>query len=102
MSEASIRVIDYCASFCRNPQHNQNAAHRITKDVRRSLLVDSRRQAEKVAEEIGSCLELLMGNPDLIGAYAVPKRWYRHASVRAPNPSWADIANVTGDYSVMY
>ena len=64
--------------------------------------MDSRRQAENVAEEIGSFLKLLMGNPDLIGVYAVPKRWYLHASARAPNPSWADIANVTGDYSVMY
>ena len=43
-----------------------------------------------------------MGRPDLIGAYSVIKMWYHHASKRAPNPSWSDMAKVTRDYAAMY
>ena len=59
--------------------------------------MDYIRQAEKATEDIGSCLELAMGNTDLRGAYAALKRWYQHASARAPNPSRADMSRVTGD-----
>ena len=58
--------------------------------------------AEKAAEEIAACLEPDTGNLDLRGAYAVLKSWYRHASVRAPNPLRVDMDKVTGDYVAMY
>ena len=32
-----------------------------------SLVVDSSKQVERAAEEIGTCLELTLGNPDLGG-----------------------------------
>ena len=41
---------------------------------------------KKAAEEIGSLLKPTTGSLELRGAYAVFKGWYRHASVRAPNP----------------
>ena len=40
--------------------------------------------------------------PDLRGACAVLKRWFRHKSVRSPNPSWEDVVKVTGDYEELY
>ena len=39
----------------------------------------------------------MMGGPDLKREYMVLKRWYHHASVRAPNPSRADMVKVTVD-----
>ena len=62
----------------------------------------SRRRAEKAAEEIGACLEPATGSPELRGAYAVLKKWYRHTSTRAPNPSRADITKVTGYYAALH
>ena len=74
----------------------------LTKSVRSFLLVDSRRQAEKAAEDIDACLEPATGNPELRGAHAFLKRWYRHASARAPNPSQADMDKVTENYAALY
>ena len=74
----------------------------LTKYVWRSLLVESRRRAERVAEDIGACLEPMPGNLDLWGAYTVLKWWYRHASARAPNPSREDMEKVVGDYAALY
>ena len=67
-----------------------------------SLVVDSSKQVERAAEEIGTCLELTLGNPDLGGGYTVLKRWYRHASVRAPKSSRKDMSKVMGDYAALY
>ena len=72
------------------------------KYVWRSLLVDSRWKLGKATEEIGACMETATGKPDLRGAYTFQKRWYHHASARAPNPSWEDMAKVTGDYIELY
>ena len=74
----------------------------LTNAVRRSLLVDSRQQVQRSAEEIGACLELATGNPDIRGTYTVLKRWYLHASAREPNPSRLDMAKVTGYYATLY
>ena len=74
----------------------------LTKSVRSFLLVESRRQAEKATEGVGACLEPATGNPELRGAHVVLKRWYRHASVRAPNPSQADMDKVTEGYAALY
>ena len=102
MSETSTRLIDERTAHQCNPQHNRNMERKLTKVIWRPLLVDCRRQAEKATEDIVACLEPAMGNPDLRETYAVLKRWYLHASTRAPNPSQADMANVTGDYDEMY
>ena len=64
--------------------------------------MDYRRQTEKDAEGIGACLEPTMGSPDLRGAYAVLKRWYRHTSVRSSKTFRTDMSKVTGDYAVLY
>ena len=64
--------------------------------------MNSRWKTEKAAEETGSFLELRIGSPDLIGVYAVLKRWYLHMSARAPNHSEADMVMVTGVYSKLY
>ena len=36
------------------------------------------------------------------GAYAILKRWYRHASAWTPNPSWTDMEMVRGDFHNLY
>ena len=102
MSETSSWLIDNRTALRLNPGHNRNMAHKITKYVLRSLLVESRRITEKAAEEISTCLEPETVNPDVRGAYTVLKSWYHHASTRAPKPSWADTDNVTGDYAALY
>ena len=102
MSKTSVRLIDGRAALRCNIQHNRNVVRTLTKVVWRYLLLDSRRQAEKATDYIGACLEPVTGNPDPIGTYAAPKRWYRHASMRALNPSRADMAKVTGDYAALY
>ena len=84
------------ASLLRNTQHIRNMASKLNKAVRRSLLVDSKRQAEKAAEVTGVFLEPKTVTTDLRGAYAVLNRWYRHAFARAPNPLRADMAKITG------
>ena len=90
-------------SILYNTRHDRNVARTLTKDVQRSLLVDSRKRAERAAEDIGSCLELVLGTPQYPKrAYTSLKRWYRHASTRAPNPSREDMAKATGDYDKLY
>ena len=74
---------------------------KLTKAVQRSLLVDTRWRAKKAVEEIGTCLELAMGNPDLKGTYVVLKSWYRHAYKKRPTPSWADMTKVTWDCAAL-
>ena len=64
--------------------------------------MDSSREAERASEEIGACLEPTPGNPDLRRGYTLLKRWYRHESVRDPNPSRADIENFMGEYATLY
>ena len=61
------------AALHRNPQHISNVARKLTKTVRRSLLVDSRCKEEKDTEDIGACLEPSTGYPDLRGSYTVLK-----------------------------
>ena len=68
-------MVDNTASLRCNYRHNWNVARTLTKSVQRSLLVDSRRRAERTAEEIGTCLELMSGNLDLWGTYTVLKQW---------------------------
>ena len=55
-----------------------------------------------MAADIGACLEPEMVDTELRGAYAVLKHWYRHASARVTNPSQADLAKVTKDYTTVY
>ena len=74
MSETLIQIIDEHTTLCHNSNHNRSVAHPHTKFVRRYLLVDSRRQAERAAEEIGACLGTASVNLDPRGAYTVPKR----------------------------
>ena len=66
----------------------------ITRAVRWSLMADSQRRAEEAAPEIGACLETSMGGVDPCRACTILKWWYRHASARAPNPSWMDMEKV--------
>ena len=65
-------------------------------------MVDSREQAEEAATEIRSFLYLSTGGSDPCGAYTILKCWYRHASVRAPNPSQKDMEKVRGDFQTLY
>ena len=71
-------------------------ASTLTKSVRKFLLVDSRRQADRDAEEIGACLEPTLGTLELWGAYTVLKWWYHYASARATSHLWVDMAKFTG------
>ena len=74
MSETLKFLIDEHAALRRNPRHNTNVARMLTTSIQRSLLVGSRRQAEKATEDIGTCLEPATGSPDLRGEYTVIKR----------------------------
>ena len=99
MLKSSLRMIDKLAYLFRNPRHNRNVSRKMTKSVRRYLLVESRWKTEKAAEDIGTYMESLMGSPDLRGENMALKRWYRHALGRAPHPSWADMSKVKRDYA---
>ena len=52
--------------------------------------------------EIGACLDLSTGGAGPCRAYAILKRWYRNASVRAPNPYWTDMEKVRGYFQILY
>ena len=52
--------------------------------------------------EIRACLEPATGGADPRGAYAILKRWYWHASARAPNTSQTDMDKVGGDFQTLY
>ena len=96
-------MIDECASLCHKTQHNWNVVLILTKSVRKSLLVEFRKQAERASEEIGSCLDPAPGTPlDLQGAYTILKSWHHHVSTRAPKPLWTYMAKVMGDYGALY
>ena len=43
-----------------------------------------------------------MGGADPRRAYAILKLWYRHASVRATNPSQTDMEKVRGYFQTLY
>ena len=60
------------------------------------------RPEEAAYTAIGAYLEPSMGGTNPCGAYAVLKRWYRHASTRVPNPSWMDMDKVRGDFQTLY
>ena len=95
-------MIDKLAYLFRNPRHNRIVLRKMTKSVRRYLLVESRWKKDKAAEDIGTYMESLMGSTDLRGENMVLKRWYRHALGRAPQPSWEDMSKVKGDYASLY
>ena len=61
MSPKSIWLIDVRAALRRNPRHNHNVSRDITKSVRISLLVDSRRRFEEAATAIGAFLDPAAG-----------------------------------------
>ena len=67
-------MISKCTSLCHNYHHNQNMVCTLTKTIRRSLIVDTRRRAERAVEEIRACLEPTLGKPDPWGAYTVLKQ----------------------------
>ena len=52
--------------------------------------------------EIEACLEPSTGGADPRRAYAILKRYYRHASARAPNASRAYMEKVRGDFQTLY
>ena len=97
MSEEPLWLVDKCASLRCNTLHNRNVARTLAKDVQRSLLVESRKQAESSAKEIGACLDPESGTSQYLQEfYTILKRLYQHASVRATNPSRSNMENVTG------
>ena len=96
MLDQSMWMIDKRTYLCRNPRHNRNVARNLTKVVWRSPLVDFRWREEKAEDDIGKCLEPTKGGTVVRGLYTVFKRWYHHASARAPNPSRLDMSKVTG------
>ena len=61
-------MVDNRASLRCNSCHNYNVAYTLTKDVLRSLLVESRRIVDRAAKDIGTCLEPKLGNPDIQGS----------------------------------
>ena len=65
-------------------------------------MADYWRQSDEAATEIGACLEPSTGGADTHGAYVTLKRWYRHASMWAPNSSRKDIDKVRGDFQTLY
>ena len=74
MSLKSILLIDKRASLYRNPCHIRSVARVLTKSIRRSLIVESHRQAEEAVTAIWACLEPSAGETNLRGAYAILKR----------------------------
>ena len=73
MSPKSIRMIDTQADLRRNTIHNRNVVRVLTKDVRRSLLVDYQKQSEEAVTVIGECLDPVAGETDPHGVYAILK-----------------------------
>ena len=63
---------------------------------------DSRRRAEEAATAIGASLEPSTGGNGPRGAYAIMKRWYQHASTRAPNYYQTDMEKIRGDLKNLY
>ena len=47
-------------------------------------------------------MEPSTGEADPHRVYTIMKRWYRHASVRAPNPYRTDMEKVRGDFQTLY
>ena len=62
----------------------------------------SLRRAEEAASEIGECQEPSMEGSEPYGAYAILKRWYWHASARAPNPSRTNMDKDSGKFQTIY
>ena len=96
MSPDNIRLIDNHADMQQNPCHSRNVTRGLTRAVRRYLMADSRIPVEEAATYSGACLEPSAVGADPCGAYAILKRWYRHASARAPTPSRTDMEKVGG------
>ena len=102
MPPESNHLIDKRADLQQNPRHGRNVARGLTRAVRRSLMADSRRQAEEAATDIGECMEPSTGEADPCRVYAILKYWYRHVSARDPNTSWTDMEKVRGDFQTLY
>ena len=102
ISTAYIWFVDKRAALSWNPCHSEKMVRGITRSVCRSVMADYWRRAEEASTDIGTCLEPSTGGADPHGAYAILKRWYRHVSTRAPNPSRTDMENIRGDFQTLY
>ena len=98
----SIRLIDKQADLRHNHLHNLTVGRGLAKAARHSLLVEYWIRAEETATSIETCLGPAEGETDPTGVYAVLKRWYQHASARAPKPSRAYMEKVKGDFHTLY
>ena len=65
-------------------------------------MVDSWRKSKEAVTQIGAYMEPSAGETELRRAYAILKRWYRHASACAPNPSRTDTEKVRGYFHTLY
>ena len=103
MSEEYIWLIDDQSALHCQPDHRQNVACTLTRDVLSLLTAYSRRQTYVDVEDIGACLETAQGtSPDLHGYYTTLNSWYRHASTMQPNPSQVDLEKVSGYNTALY
>ena len=103
MSVMSLRLIDAREDHHYQPDQNRNVARNLTREVRKSLAVDTRRREEVASEEIESLLENTQGTTSYIqGAYFIFKWCYRHTSGNNPHPPRKDFKKVLGDYAALY
>ena len=71
ISLATTNLIDKCAALQRNPRRCRNVARSLTKYVHSSVIDKYRRRTEKVAAEIGACMEPAKGYSNVCEAYIV-------------------------------
>ena len=103
MLAMSLGLIDGILEHPRRADHNWNVTRTLTKSVRKSLTVDTRRRAEVASEYIEICLETPKGtSADFQGACSILKLWYQHTSGKQPHPSHTYLDNVSGYYKVLY
>jgi hypothetical protein len=100
MSDATLQLIDTRAALRRTKSHDRTRARQLTRQINYSLKQDRKRRTEKATEEIGTLLE--GDTPDLLGAFAILKRWYQHATAHQPKPSREDLLHVTNTFRTLY
>ena len=75
MSAMYLRLIDKIADHHCQAYHSHNVTQTLKNSVRNSLMLDTCRISEAVAEEIMACLETTIGTlVDLQGSYSILKR----------------------------
>ena len=94
ISDRTWKLVDLRVERKRNGNISQAECRELHRQIQKSFKQD--RQQRMIAA--GESIETALNGDDLIGAWAIAKRWYRFATGPPPKPMSADLEAITAEY----